>query len=83
MDGVIGSILNIITSGNGAQAVPIIMGLIIWYLLDERKKLLAEIEKKDERIDKIVDDYHRGNLTLTEALNSLKLVLFEIKGKIT
>lgn len=83
MDGVIGSILSVMTSGNGAQALPIIMGLIIWHLLDERKKLIAEIEKKDERIDKIVDDYHRGNLTLTEALNSLKLVLFEIKGKIT
>jgi hypothetical protein len=82
VDGVIGSILSVMTSGNGAQALPIIMGLIIWHLLDERKKLIAEIEKKDERIDKIVDDYHRGNLTLTEALNSLKLVLFEIKGKI-
>jgi len=58
------------------------MGLIIWHLLEENKRLKADNQKKDERIDKIVEDYHRGNLTLTEALNSLKLVLFEIKGKI-
>lgn len=82
MEGFIGSLFSVMTSGNGAQALPIIMGLIIWHLLEERKKLIADIEKKDERIDKIVDDYHKGNLTLTEALNSLKIVLFEIKSKI-
>jgi len=82
VDGVIGSILSVMTNGNGAQALPIIMGLIIWHLLEERKKLIADNQKKDERIDKIVDDYHKGNLTLTEALNSLKLVLFEIRGSI-
>ena len=81
--GVVGSILNLLTNGKqGVEVLPVIMGLIIWHLLDERKKLIAENQKKDERIDKIIDDYHKGNLTLTEALNSLKLVLYEIKGKI-
>jgi len=83
VDNVIGAILSIITNGkNGVQAIPIIMGLIIWHLLEERKKMLADIEKKDKRIDSIIDDYHNGNLTLTEALNSLKLVLYEIKGRL-
>jgi hypothetical protein len=83
VDGVIGSILNLLTSGKqGVEVLPVIMGLIIWHLLEERKKLLEDNKKKDERIDKIIDDYHKGNLTLTEALNSLKLVLYEIKGKI-
>ncbi len=83
MDGVVGSILNLLTNGKtGVEALPIIMGLIIWHLLDERKKLIAENQKKDERIDKIIDDYHKGNLTLTEALNSLKIVLYEIKSRI-
>jgi hypothetical protein len=82
-----GSALNLLAGGtniplNGANILPIIMGLIIWHLLQERKKLIAENEKKDERIDKIIDDYHKGNLTLTEALNSLKLVLWEIKGSL-
>jgi hypothetical protein len=83
VDGVVGSILNLLTNGKtGVEALPIIMGLIIWHLLDERKKLIAENQKKDERIDKIIDDYHKGNLTLTEALNSLKIVLYEIKSRI-
>ncbi len=83
MDGVVGSILNLLTNGKtGVEALPIIMGLIIWHLLDERKKLIAENQKKDERIDKIIDDYHKGNLTLTEALNSLRIVLYEIKSRI-
>lgn len=58
------------------------MGLIIWHLLVERNKLVEDNKKKDEKIDKIIDDYYKGNLTLTEALNSLKLVLYEIKGKL-
>jgi hypothetical protein len=83
VDGVVGSILNLLTNGKtGVEALPIIMGLIIWHLLDERKKLIAENQKKDERIDKIIDDYHKGNLTLTEALNSLRIVLYEIKSRI-
>ena len=83
MDNIIGANLNLLTNGKtGAQVIPIIMGLIIWHLLDERKKLLGEIEKKDKRIDSIVEDYHKGNLSLAEALNSLKLVLYEIKGRL-
>lgn len=76
-------ILDLLTSGKqGVEILPIVMGLIIWHLLDERKKLLEDSKRKDERIDKIIDDYHKGNLTLTEALNSLKIVLYEIKSKI-
>ena len=76
-------ILDLLTSGKqGVEILPIVMGLIIWHLLDERKKMLEDSKRKDERIDKIIDDYHKGNLTLTEALNSLKIVLYEIKSKI-
>jgi len=83
VDSFIATIINLITNGkSGTQIIPVIMGLIIWHLLEERKKLLKEIEKKDKRIDGIIDDYHKGNLTLTEALNSLKLVLYEIKGRL-
>lgn len=67
---------------SAADILPIFLGAIIWYLLIERKQLMADNKKKEEKIDKIVDDYYRGNLTLTEALNSLKLVLHEIKGRL-
>ena len=83
MDDIISTLLKLLTEGkSAADVLPIIMGVIIMFLLNERKALVAENKKKEEKIDKIVDDYYRGNLTLTEALNSLKLVLFEIKGKI-
>lgn len=83
MDDIVGTLLKLFTEGkSAADVLPIIMGVIIMFLLNERKALVAENKKKEEKIDKIVDDYYRGNLTLTEALNSLKLVLFEIKGKL-
>ena len=40
------------------------------------------IEKKDEKLEKIVDDYYKGNITLSDALTSLKIVLYEIKAKL-
>jgi hypothetical protein len=67
---------------NGGPAV--IAGLILFIiaLLWDRRRLQAEIKEKEAKIDKIVDDYHKGNLTIAEAMNSLKYVLAEIKGKL-
>jgi hypothetical protein len=84
VEGFIGSIVSLLTSGkSGAEVLPVVMGLIIWHLLVERKKLVEENKKKEDKLDKILDDYYKGNLTLTEALNSLKLVLYEIRGNIS
>lgn len=83
MDDLIGTLLKLFTEGkSAAEVLPVIMGVIILYLLNERKHLKEDNKKKEEKIDRIVDDYYRGNLTLTEALNSLKIVLFEIKSKL-
>lgn len=79
---IIATILKLFTGGDVSGALPIALVLIIGYLLKERKSLIEDNRKKDEKIDRILDDYYKGNLTLTEALNSLKLVLYEIKGKI-
>lgn len=68
--------------GGGPQAIIAVLLFLIIMLLAERRRLIAEIQKKDDKIDKIIDEYYKGNLTLSEALNSLKLVLFEIKSKI-
>lgn len=43
---------------------------------------MGEIKEKEGKIDKIVDDYHKGNLTIAEAMNSLRHVLTEIKGRL-
>jgi len=68
--------------GGGPQAIIAILVIAVAALVFERQRLIKEISRKDERIEKIVDDYHNGNLTLSEALYSLKLVLHEIKGRI-
>lgn len=63
----------------GPKAIIVILAIFCIGLFFERKRLLKEVASKDAKIDKIIDDYYKGNLTLAEALNSLKLVLYEIK----
>lgn len=67
--------------GGGPGTVAILI-LIIGFLVWDRLRLIKEIARYQTRLDKIVDDYHKGNLTLAEAMNSLRMVLFEIKAKI-
>lgn len=68
--------------GGGTQAVIAVLGIVVLGLLWERHRLVKEIQRKDEKIEKIVDDYYKGNITLSDALTSLKIVLYEIKAKI-
>lgn len=66
----------------GPEALLMIAVAIIGFLIWERNRLVKLIEKKDNKIDQIIDDYHKGNITLADALTSLKFVLFEIKAKL-
>ena len=70
--------------GGGPPELLVIAGLLIAVgaLLKERRRLQVEIKKKDDKIDKIIDDYYQGNKTLSETLCGLKSALHEIKGKI-
>ena len=74
-------IASTITQG-GPHAVIAILCVIIMYLFWQLVDLRKEVQGKDSKIYKLIDDYHTGNITLTEALTSLKLVLYEIKGRI-
>lgn len=40
------------------------------------------LEQKDAKIELIINDYHKGNISLVEALNSLKMVMVEIKSRL-
>lgn len=82
MEGIVTNMLDAVLSG-GPKAIIALLVMIICALLWERSRLLAEITRKDSRIERILDDYTRGNTTLAEALNQLRMVLFEIKSKIT
>jgi hypothetical protein len=64
----------------GGPGVMAVLLILIGFLLWDRWRMTKEITRYQDRIDKIIDDYHQGNLTLADALNSLKLVLYEIKA---
>jgi hypothetical protein len=68
--------------GGGPGAVIAILVAIVGFLVWDRSRLVKTLQQKDEKIEKIIEDYYKGNLTLTEALNGLKMVLIEIKAKI-
>ena len=68
-------------SGGPKGIIMILVG-IIGYLLWHQKRLVADIAKKDDRINSIIDDYNKGNMTISDALNQLKLVLVEIRVKL-
>lgn len=65
----------------GPEVVAALLLVIVAFLLIERWRLLKEIRRRDEKMEEIVDDYYRGNITLSEVLASLKLVLHEIKAR--
>lgn len=69
-------------SQGGPNAIIMLLLAFIGILIWDRRRLVQEIEKKDTKLEKIIDDYYRGHLTITEALNGLKIVLAEIKGKL-
>jgi hypothetical protein len=56
--------------------------LIIAGLLFNRKEMVKAMEEKDKKIDAIIDEFHSGNLTMADAMKSLTMVLYEIKGRL-
>lgn len=81
MNDLIKSVVEMIAKGDvGALVVLLlcIIGALGWYCF----RLTKLLEKKDEKIYKIIDDYSKNNITITEAMNGLKLVLIEIKAKL-
>lgn len=70
----------LIAGGPGAVIAALLLVIVAqWF---DRKQLHATIQRKDEKIEKIIDDYYKGNLSLTEALTSLRNVLFEIRSRL-
>ena len=75
------SIIEMIAKGETGSLTAILLLVIAglgWHCF----RLMKQLEKKDEKIYKIIEDYSKNNITITEALNGLKMVLIEIKAKI-
>ena len=78
---ILNTLVGEIVKGGPGAIIGILLAIIagMGYVI---KKLHDANNKKDEKIEKIFDDYHKGNLTMVETLNGLKMVLVEIKAKI-
>lgn len=73
-------IFDVVISG-GPQSVISILMVIIAGLVWDRTRLQNNLNKKDDKIEEVIDNYYKGNTSLTDALNSLKVLLSEIKSK--
>lgn len=81
MSDIFKSLIEMIAKGEAGAMVAVLLAIIVglgWYCV----KLMKQLEKKDEKIYKIIEDYSKNNITITEAMNGLKMVLIEIKAKL-
>lgn len=81
MEDIVKMLLTAVTEGGPGAIIALLLGFI-GILIWDRRRLVQEIEKKDTKLEKIIDDYYQGHITITEALNGLRIVLAEIKGKL-
>jgi len=81
MEDILKMLLSLVSEGGPGAIIALLLGFI-GILIWDRQRLVQEIEKKDTKLEKIIDDYYKGHLTITEALNGLRIVLAEIKGKL-
>ena len=77
-------ISNLVTTAisGGPASLSAFLFIALFAVVYDRNRLLKELSKREEKVEQIVEAYHQGNLTLSEALNNLKIVLIELKAKI-
>jgi hypothetical protein len=81
MEDIVKMFFEAVLSGGPGAIIGLLLafiGLLIW----DRRTLVAKIDVKEAKIEKIIDDYHQGTITITQALHSLQILLAEIKGKL-
>lgn len=78
---ILGKVFDYIVSG-GFKGIIALLVCFIALLIWDRKHLQENLEKKEEKIEEILDNYYRSNITLGDALNGLKILLAEIKAKL-
>jgi FtsZ-interacting cell division protein ZipA len=74
-------LLGLITSG-GASGVIALLILVVTGLLWDRRRVFSDNAKKDEKLDALMESHYKSNIAVSEALNSIKIVLAEISVKL-
>jgi hypothetical protein len=61
--------------GGGGQAVVAVLIITIIGLITDRKRIIADLKAKEIKIDRMIDDYYKANIQVSEALASIKQLL--------
>lgn len=56
--------------------------LLVFLLIVDRQRMIRDARRMEDRLNKIVDDALAGQTTIADALNSLRMLLAEIRGKL-
>lgn len=64
------------------QSVISILLLIIGFLIYDRMNMYKNIQIQNDKFEKVINDYYDVMVKINDTMNSLKLVLQEIKSKL-
>ena len=81
MDDIITFLIKSIDNGGSAGVISILL-LIVGYCIWDKRNMSKSLEAKDEKIDKIINDYYKITMQVSETIKSLKQVLLEIRSKL-
>ncbi|MCS7317496.1 MAG: hypothetical protein NZZ41_04130 [Candidatus Dojkabacteria bacterium] len=73
--------IKILLDGDQKAIILLLIVTIIILLLD-RNRIIKEKIEKDKKLEKILENYHEAVIKITEAINSIKNVLIDIKTKL-
>lgn len=92
MEGIVKSLIPMITDGGPAAVIAVLLlcvGLLIWDRIQLLKRLAESLqqtmdakEAEKQVILEIIEKYHKGNLTMVQAINEIKVVLAAIQGRL-
>ena len=73
-------IANLLTGG--PPGIIALLMLVIAGLLWDRRRIFSDDARKDQKLDAMMENYHKSSVSVGEALSSIKMVLMEISTKL-
>jgi hypothetical protein len=80
-DSTIQNLIATLLSGGPAGVIALLM-LVIAGLLWDRRRVFTDNAKKDQKLDVMIENYHKSSISVGDALSSIKIVLAEISVKL-
>jgi hypothetical protein len=80
-DQTVQSLIATLLTGGPPGIIALLM-LVIAGLLWDRRRVFSDNAKKDQKLDIMIDNYHKSSIAVGEALGGIKVVLAEISAKL-